>query len=719
MNAFDRLAPYIKDYIFYHKWTELREVQVAACEIIFDCDDNLLLSSGTASGKTEAAFLPALTTLYENPSSSIGILYISPLKALINDQFSRLEDLLHEANVPVHKWHGDVAVNKKQKLLKNPQGVLQITPESLESMLINRREVCLNLFCDLRFIIIDEVHYFMGNVRGIQLLSIMERLKRLSGSNPRRIGLSATLGDYALAEAWLNSGTDRNCATPKVSAGKRAIRLAIQSFEMKHDDKTNGIDSGILEQEKFLYQNTLNKKAIIFTNARADAEFTIAQLKKLATDNHTRDVYRIHHGSLSASVREETERAMKETQGSIVTAATVTLELGIDIGALDRILQVGSPFSVSSLVQRLGRCGRRGNPSEMYFTFLKDNPENKDAVSSINWDFLKCIAIIQLYLEEKWIEPITAPMLPYSILYHQTMSYVTSNGEIAPANLAQNILTLTPFQNVSQSDFKLLLQHLLEIKHLQKTERNGLIIGSVGEAIVNHYEFYTVFESPKEFTVRHEAKAVGTIPLPFPVGQAFALAGQCWEVTEINMQSKTIYVKKVYTSKTVGWLTPGGFDIHTRIMQKMIEILSCQGEYSYLSKSCKMWLFELSQLARQAGFTEKSIISMGSNQFLIFAMLGTAQTKTLCLALNLHGVKSAVREDMNCFILSTFDGTEQELSAILRNIKLDHVDKEQFILGEIDIVAGKYNEFVPKELLQKQFLTDYVDIDGMQANMRL
>ena len=171
-NIFYRLAPFIQDYIYRNKWEELRDIQVAAAEIIFDTDDNLLLTSGTASGKTEAAFLPVITQLWENPAGSVGALYISPLKALINDQFERLEELLEEADIPVTKWHGDASPSAKKKLVKNPHGIMQTTPESLESLLMRNSSNAYRLFSDLRFVIIDEVHYFMDNDRGLQLLSI-------------------------------------------------------------------------------------------------------------------------------------------------------------------------------------------------------------------------------------------------------------------------------------------------------------------------------------------------------------------------------------------------------------------------------------------------------------------------------------------------------------------------------------------------------------------
>lgn len=260
-NAFDRLAPFIQDYIYNNKWTELRDVQVAACEVVLDTDCNLLLSSGTASGKTEAAFLPVLTQIINTPASSVSVLYISPLKALINDQFLRLDDLLRDTNISLHKWHGDVSQDSKNRLLLNPQGVLQTTPESLESMLMNRKDVIIKLFSDLRFIIIDEVHYFMNDIRGIQLLCILERIQKLTSTMPRRIGLSATLGNYTAAEQWLNSGTTRLCTTPNTGGLSRKIRISMQHFTIKADDKQDNCHEKYLE---FLYDSTLGKRSTAF-----------------------------------------------------------------------------------------------------------------------------------------------------------------------------------------------------------------------------------------------------------------------------------------------------------------------------------------------------------------------------------------------------------------------------------------------------------------------
>ncbi|MBD2018615.1 DEAD/DEAH box helicase, partial [Leptolyngbya sp. FACHB-36] len=298
-----RLAPFIQEFIYSQGWTDLRPVQVEACRVVFDTDAHLLIAAGTASGKTEAAFLPVLTRLHEDPPATVGALYIGPIKALINDQFDRLTDLLKHAQIPVWAWHGDVTQGQKQRLLKTPKGILQITPESLESLLINKRADLTRLFGDLRFVIIDEIHAFIGSERGAQILCQLSRLAHLTGSQPRRIGLSATLGDYGMAEDWLRSGDDRPVITPQLPANQRTLHLAIEHF---YDPKLvvraqgDSRDAAFHPYHLHLFNQTQGRKCLIFANGRSQTESIIATLRQIASAKHLPDVYHVHHGSISA-----------------------------------------------------------------------------------------------------------------------------------------------------------------------------------------------------------------------------------------------------------------------------------------------------------------------------------------------------------------------------------------------------------------------------------
>ena len=728
MDVFNRLAPYIQDFIYASKWTELRDIQVSACQAIFDTDDNLLLSSGTASGKTEAAFLPVLTELYHHPSSSVGVLYISPLKALINDQFKRLDYLLLESGLPVCKWHGDASPAEKNRMLKHPQGILQITPESLESLLIRKRGACLKLFCDLRFVIIDEVHYFMRDMRGVQVLCLLERLQKITGNVPRRIGLSATLGDVEAARDWLNSGTRRQCSAPASEEGRQKIKLLVQRFQ-KTGDNPDGtapggaLDDGDRQHFEYLYRMTLGKKTIVFTNSREETEFVMANLRQIALKNKTPDVYRVHHGNISAVLREQAEDEMKPSEEKIVTGATVTLELGIDIGSLDQVVQIGTPATVSSFAQRLGRCGRRGQVPQVLFTFVDDvHATASDTLGPINWSFIRMIAIIELYTKQKWIEPLSPGRYPYSLLYHQTMSYLLSAGEATPERLARDVLDLTSFRHISLEDYRLLLMHLLSIGHLQKLEDGGLIIGPAGEKVVGDYHFLAVFQVPEYYLVKDENRAIGTVDKIYPPETRFALAGRTWETVEVNQKAKVIFVKLVPGVSTVDWDIDFNSELHTVLVRKMRSILQSGDSYPYLGDSCRERLEEIRYLTRNSGILDNMVTKLSENKYAVFPWIGTRQLFTLHFLLLRRGIKSKILWRTSVYLEVVFSGDAPEakeyLESVLRDILVSEAEPFSLPLPDKVQIENKYNEFIPLGLLKKQFIFDFLDIEGLKENLR-
>lgn len=731
MDAFGRLAPFIQDFIYQNNWEELRGNQVAACEVIFDSGDNLLLSSGTASGKTEAAFLPVLTELWGKPSRSVGVMYISPLKALINDQFKRLGQMLLDSNIPVTKWHGDASQAEKNNLVKNPAGLIQITPESLESLITNKRGACLAMFFDLKFVIIDEVHYFMRDARGTQLLCVLERLKKLTGANPRRVGLSATLGDLSLAESWLNTGTGRKCASPVFDEGKKKVRLFVERFvnyaeerdlaerdSSGNEVKVNAGDFGTREHYDYLFKQTLDKKTIIFTNSREESELIIAHLKEIARKNKAPDVYRVHHGNVSALLRESAEDEMKTGEEKIVTGATITLELGIDIGSLDQAVQVGAPLNVSSFAQRLGRCGRRGQVPQLLFTFVESVKINsEDILGPINWEFIRTIGIIELYLKERWIEPIPPQKHSYNLLYHQTMSVLKSNGEMAPARLAETMLSLGCFKAISQDDYKTLLSFMLEMNQIERTELGGLIIGREGEKVVNSHKFLAVFIAPEYLLVKDENKTIGTVDKIYPVGVNFALAGMTWETVAVNEKSKVIFVKRVPGIAVVDWDVDFNYDLHTVLVRKIREVLKSDETYPFLSDRCAERLEEIRYISRNSGILDNLVTPLSDKKYAVFPWVGTRQIKTLSYALLKKGVKNK-HPWITCVYLEViYSGSKQELEDIILSILKTDLDLYSLPLSDKAQIKGKYNEFVPKSLLKKQFIEDYLDFEGLKSDI--
>lgn len=776
MSAFDRFAPFIQDYIYAHDWECLRGIQVAAADAIFNADCNILLSASTASGKTEAAFFPILTEFYENPPLSVGALYIAPLKALINDQFVRLNELCEQADIPVWRWHGDVSASQKARLVKHPSGILQITPESLESLLLHKHGAVGKMFGDLRYIVVDEVHSLLRGDRGGQTMCLIERLSRLSGSNPRRIGLSATIGDPQAVGAFLSAGTNRTTIIPRFNEPKRTWRISMEHFyttgpqaterdfaAMNPDDVElvgvekvapralsaageTGKEYPVASQEGrvlskgrlgehaldtptdvapsvadpgygYLFEYTRGKKCLIFANSREEAEGITTSLRSYCELRHKPDRFLIHHGNLSSTFRETAEELMKDDSFDLTTVTTATLELGIDIGKLERAFQVDAPFTVSSFLQRMGRTGRRDFPPEMWFVVREEEPEPRTLMpDTIPWKLLQAIALVQVYTEEKWVEPPRLDRLPYSLLYHQTMSTLASCGELSPAQLAERVLSLSYFHRVSLDDYRVLLRHLLDADQIQATEAGGLIVGLAGERVINSFKFYAVFQDDEEFSVRCESQELGTVCLPPPPGERLAIAGHVWLVEEIDRKRHLVYVSRI-KGKVPAYFGECAGDINTKILERMRLALSESHFYPYLMSNARARLALARRVAQNAGIAEKPLINLGGNTWALFPWLGSYAFMALERFLKLRcGKLLGLRSMKSCkpyYLQFCMDADEKRFYEVLAQAaKIPFSPMELLYEGEVPYFE-KYDLLLPKELIRKGFAYGVLDIEGM------
>lgn len=790
MDVFSRYAPFVQDFIYENNWQSLRGVQVAAGDAIFNTDDNVLLCASTASGKTEAAFFPILTLFSEDPPASVGCLYIAPLKALINDQFIRLNDLCDEAGIKVWHWHGDVSQSEKRKLMQHPSGILQITPESLEAMLMRRHMEIPHLFGDLRFIVIDEIHSFLRGDRGAQTLCLIDRLSRLAGVNPRRIALSATIGDPEAVGRILSGGTDRRTLIPKIESPGQRWRLSMEHFyntppqageEEEFDLKmTAGRGTGLQSLEAksgadleagcpggsitglpqnsavsasdsaaghapeqaapalvtndalksdaapvaadpgygYIFEHTKGRKCLVFSNSREECEAVTTTLRRYCEAKGEPDRFLIHHGNLSTSFRETTEDLMREEDTKLTTCTTATLELGIDIGKLERAFQIDAPATVSSFLQRMGRTGRRGDPEEMWFVMREDHAEPRSLLpESVPWNLIQGIALIQLYLEEHWVEPPRENRLMYSLLYHQTMSILSSGGEMTAAELAGRVLRMYPFQNVSTDDYRLLLQHLIEIDHIQKTEDGGLIVGLSGERVVNNFKFYAVFQENEEYSVRCESQELGTIVKPPPVGDKIAIAGHVWVVDEVDIRRHQVFCSPV-KGQVPAYFGDVAGDVHSRILQRMRQVLLETKDYPYLKPHARARLKTARALALETGIGKKPLVNLGGNMWVFFPWTGSYPflalerfLRLICRErLGLKGFHS-VRP---FYMQFTMKVTEEEFMAIVKDEASKEIDPMSLLFPDEVPVFDKYDEFLPPELVRKGFAYGVLDVPLMQ-----
>ncbi len=734
MNVFDRYAPFIQDYIYRSGWQTLRGVQNAAGDAIFGSQENVLLTASTASGKTEAAFFPILTLLDEDPPRSAGVLYIAPLKALINDQFGRLNDLCCEAGIPVHRWHGDVSQSQKQKLLRHPSGIVQITPESLESLLINRHMDIPSLFGDLRFIVIDEIHSLLRGDRGMQTFCLIERLCREAGCHPRRIGLSATIGDPEAAGEFLAAGSGAGTLIPRIDGGKEVWRLSMEHFfqtdpqadesrntedalevEAPTDQAPEGADPGI----GYIFEHTRGKKCLIFTNSREECESVCQYLRQYCEANHEPERFLIHHGNLSASYRESAEMEMKDDDSLQSVCATATLELGIDIGRLERAFQINAPFTVSGFLQRMGRTGRRGDPSEMWFVMREDHPEPRAMLpETIPWSLVQGIALVQLYLEERFVEPPRKERMPFSLLYHQTMSTLASCGEMTPAELASRVLSLSCFRRITKEDYRCLLLHMLKTEHISRTENGGLIVGIRGERITGSYKFYAVFQENLEYTVRSSTEQLGTIVKPPPVGDKIAIAGRVWVVDDVDHKKREVQCTLVKGHIPAFFGLVAG-DIHTRILERMLGVLKEDTVYPYLMRHAVCRLKEARESFRSV--SGRPLVSLGGNMWALFPWLGTYAFLALERFLKLRCAERLGLKGFNSlrpyYITFTMKADEAAFYRITAEEARVDFDPLELVYPDEVPVFEKYDEYVPEELIRKGFACGVLDTAGMKRRV--
>ncbi|MFA5561775.1 MAG: DEAD/DEAH box helicase [Eubacteriales bacterium] len=751
---FERFPAFIREHIYRHGWQELREVQLQAARVILCTEDNLLLSSGTASGKTEAAFFPILTDLCEKSQrAGIAVLYIAPLKSLINDQFYRMEGLLEESGIPVFHWHGDAAASHKAKLLRDPRGILQITPESLESILIHRSNDIPRLFGNLQYIVIDEVHAMIGSDRGNQVICQLSRLQRLLGTAPRRIGLSATIGDIALAGQWLGAGSGRQTATPLPAPQPLRWRLGMEHFYIgtiagarseeppllraRQGEPVSNIAGARREEPpsntpssaepppaaeppaapfdagfSFLYDAVKDKKTLVFSNSREETEYVTATLRQIAAMRREEDIFYIHHGNLSAALRESAELVMKDDSvPRAVTCATVTMELGIDIGRLERVVQMGATHTVSAFLQRLGRSGRRDAPPEMLEIFREEMPlPNTPLPQLVPWELLRAIAVVELYSGYRFIEPPRLKQMPLSLAFHQTLSILAAGGEQTAAQLAQRVLSLPPLSALDKETYRHLLLSMVENDLIEMTEERGLIVGLEGERLINSFKFFAVFKDTEAYTVRCDSEEIGTITTPPPVGDRFALAGRVWEVTDADPPRKLVYVKHVEGKMPVSWPGDSG-EVHTRLLERMREVLTQDKDYPYLLPGARERLRTARHLAANTGMGEKLLLRMGGDSWCLFPWLGTRAFRTLRRHLSHHAASYGISdiESEGCYYL-TFkyrgESGDALLEAIADTLRREGIDKEALVGAAECPLFDKYDPYIPPELLRTAYARD-------------
>ena len=593
----------------------------------------------------------------------VGILYISPLKALINDQYRRLLSLCEIIDIPVTPWHGDVLRSVKIKHQKKPKGILLITPESLESLLLNQKTWCSSAFKTLCYIIIDEYHAFLGSERGCQLQSLMHRLEFLLQRTIPRIALSATLGDMQQVANSLRPDQKFPCEIIESNVSHSDLKIQLRGY-VSRTRENEETESSIDEIVGDLYKTLRGKSHLIFANSRARTEEIAAKLSDICELNLVPNEFFPHHGSLSKEIRESLEARLQKGKFPTSAVCTMTLELGIDIGNVDSIAQVTSPHSVASLRQRLGRSGRRGSPAILrLFIPEAEINNNSHLLDRLRVHTVQCIAMINLLLQ-KWYEPAILNQYHLSTLVQQTLSVIGQYGGVR-ANQVWTLLCDTgPFSSVDQGLYASLLRALGEKGLITQTGDGQLVLGHNGEKVVEHYTFYTAFNTPEEYRLEYNGKVLGTVPIDKPLvpEQHIIFAGKRWEVISVDDDKKLITLKKAKGGRPPKF-SGDGLMVHDIVRREMRSIYRDKLIPIYLNDTAKALLNEGIENFYELDLDHSRVIQIG-NTVHVLPWLGDRVTNTITVLLQMHGLHA------DCFggVIDISNSSSQNFYKIVKNI---------------------------------------------------
>lgn len=727
-SSFERLHPDVQQWVWAQGWTALRDAQEWAISALVDADRDVIIAASTAAGKTEAAFLPILTNLMEHQDPAGAVLYISPLKALINDQWDRLGQLCEQLDLPVVAWHGDVSASKKHKFLKSPKGVLLITPESLEALFVNRGSSLMGLFQYLRYIVIDELHAFIGSERGKQLQSLMQRVELVAGKTLPRVGLSATLGDMSLASEFLRPGHPERVQVIESKSSGQNLQVQVRGYMMPPMQKLRAVevpnhdpDQNPDEEEKedesgsrhaiaaHMYKVLRGSNNLVFPNSRQEVEWYADRLRRLCEVSGMPNEFLPHHGSLSKDLREDTERALKAGTPPATAVCTTTLELGIDIGNIKTVVQIGSPPSVASLRQRLGRSGRRNDEPATLRAYCQERELTDQSLLSdlLRQNLVQTIAMIRLLIGN-WFEPPRAEGLHASTLVQQILSVIAQQGGASADQLWGGLVGSGTFKSISKTDFFSLLKGLGEKKLIVQDSSGLLLPGELGERLINHYEFYSAFTSDEEFRLVREGKPLGSIPVSRPLmkGQRIIFGGRRWRVLDVDIEKKVIVVTAAKGGQPPQFDGMGAM-VHDQVRGEMRAVLTETAPCPFIDSKAQELLREARKSFSSLGLADNFTYGSDSKTHLV-TWRGDQTNDALVLMFNHVGMSC----ESSGLALSIGGSQKNVADALAKIAELDPDDIEALLEGVENLIREKWDWTLPRSLLMKSYASSQLNFKG-------
>lgn len=708
-----RLDERIQRWVWQKGWTGLRDAQEAAIPILLQADQDVIIAAATASGKTEAAFLPILSRLLSNGEEMGLALYISPLKALINDQWGRLDQLCEELAIPVIPWHGDIAPTIKRNFMKRPQGILLITPESLEAQFVLRGHELKRYFGELQYVVVDELHAFIGSDRGKQLQSLMRRIECVIDRRVPRVGLSATLGDPTLAATFLRpEGPSATIVQSK--SGDQQLLVQLRGYVSEPLREAEAEAQVYDSMADHLFKVLRGSNNLMFPNSRNRVEYFSDLLRRRCEREGIPNEFWPHHGSLSRQIRADTEAALKAGNRPATAICTTTLELGIDIGAVKSVAQIGPPPSVAALRQRLGRSGRRpGEPAILRSYVLETAVTAESPISDrLRESLIQSAACIRLLLGN-WVEPPRDGGLHLSTLVQQVLSMIAERGGVMAADISRTLVSHGSFAGLPPTDLGALLRELGRRDILIQDSSGALLLGTVGERLVGHHDFYAAFASREEWQIVEDGRALGTLPIDSPVfeGLCIIFGGRRWKILSLSTEPPVLTVAPDPTGQ------PPKFDsgrpmVHERVRHEMRQILEDGTDLGFLDARAQELLREARQFYRDAGLSERLILQ-DDRELLILPWDGDLAQNALVLLLRSLGLEAGSNDGL--VIRCVGWNLDRLIDACSDIVSLDTVDLMALLQKVENLGQSKWDWALPRELLVRSFASMHLDLAGAKA----
>ena len=535
MAGFDQLHPAVQHHVVNTLgWPGLRPLQSEAIGPIL-AGEHVLALAPTAGGKTEAAVLPLLSQIATEGWRGLSVLYVCPLRALLNNLHPRLERYAEFVGLRVGLWHGDIGAGARNRIIAEPPEILLTTPESLEAILMSTRRDHIEFFSGVRAVVIDEVHSFGGDDRGWHLLAVLERISALVGRDLQRIGLSATVGEPERLLRWM---VGSSTGPARVVAPESGFNLVVPEVTLDHV-------GSLANAAKVISHLHGGEKRLVFCDSRARVEELSVELRTLGINTF------VSHSSLALDERRRAEEAFSQASNCVIVS-TSTLELGIDVGDLDRVIQIDSPTTVAGFLQRLGRTGRRQGTVRNAL-FLTTKPE---------LELVRAAGLLGLW-GSGYVEPVEGPPMPFHLLAQQILAYVLQEGSIARSRWTEVVGRLPVFAEAIESGLGVrILDHLVDEGMLFDDGSGMLSMGPSGEKSYGHRHFMdltSAFTSNPLFVVRHGSKEIGFLD---PVSlltpdRGFAtvlLSGHTWKITSVDWDRHFAWVEPVVADGRSKWM---------------------------------------------------------------------------------------------------------------------------------------------------------------------